>query len=119
MKAKILLASVIALLVGMPVTAMALRRSVVEKSVVPATSSDDDGTADQGSGDAPGTESFGDVDGTADQGSGDFGGDDSRHSGDDDGTADQGSGDSDDDNSGSGSGDDSDDDNSGHGSDDD
>ncbi len=63
----------------------------------------DDGTPDQGTGDAPGTEGAddttapGDDDGTADQGTGDApgteGADDTTAPGDDDGTADQGSGD--------------------------
>ncbi|GGC16607.1 hypothetical protein GCM10011371_00030 [Novosphingobium marinum] len=59
--------------------------------------SDDDGTPDQGSGDAPGTPTSGgsgDDDGTPDQGSGDAPGTPtSGGSGDDDGTPDQGSGD--------------------------
>jgi hypothetical protein len=54
-------------------------------------SSDDDGTADQGKGDAPGTGNSSDDDGTADQGKGDAPG--TGNSSDDDGTADQGKGD--------------------------
>ena len=63
----------------------------------PAAQVDDDGTADQGSGDAPGSPTGGDDDGTADQGPGDAPG--TEMSGDD------GSG-GDDENSGPGSGDD-------------
>ena len=56
-----------------------------------AGAADDDGTADQGPGDAPGTAGAGDDDGTADQGPGDAPG--TAGAADDDGTADQGPGD--------------------------
>ena len=90
MKSRMILAGVVAALVGMPVGALALRHSAVDRNDgVITRSSDDDGTADQGHGDAPGTAgstvttSPSDDDGTADQGHGDapgtagFGDDDS------------------------------------------
>jgi hypothetical protein len=78
-------------------------------SVTARTTGSDDGTADQGHGDAPGTQT-GNDDGTADQGHGDAPG---TQTGNDDGTADQGHGDArgtDD-----GSGHDAHEDRSGHG----
>jgi hypothetical protein len=59
----------------MPMTLGGLHKPIIAKAAF-AQSADDDGTADQGSGDAPGTptsDGVGDDDGTADQGSGDDG----------------------------------------------
>lgn len=68
--------SVIALTTAlMPLTLGSLNKPLVVKAAF-AQSADDDGTADQGSGDAPGTPTSGgagDDDGTADQGQGDDG----------------------------------------------
>jgi hypothetical protein len=71
MKAKMIVASVVAAIVGLPVGALAVRQSADDRPKAPVTRTDDDGTADQGHGDAPGTVSPGDDDGTADQGHGD------------------------------------------------
>ena len=113
MKARMILATVVAALVGIPVGALALRDSAVDREDGVITRSDDDGTADQGRGDAPRTRKARstDDDGTADQGHGDApgtagsGADDSGH---DDHGGNSGSDDREDDNSGHGSGSDDD-----------
>ena len=129
MKARMILATVVAALVGIPVGALALRHSAVDREDGVITRSDD-GTADQGRGDAPGTRNKArstDDDGTADQDRGDAPGTAGATSttipGDDDGTADQGHGDAPgtagsgaDDHGGHSGSDDGNDDNSGHGS---